>query len=99
MTEENPIVLGVDILKKILEFLPRNYSVSIAIEDTIFPVQTFDINDDYEEIILKWHDLDYTKSHRESIYVGNIRGVPDLIEENRRLKDKIKEYEEMMRND
>ena len=95
MTEKTPIILGVTTLKKILELLPQDYSVSIQINNTIFPAQTFEISDDYKEIILKWYDLDYTEGHKHITHVDDIKKIIlELQEENEQLKQQLKELKQ-----
>ena len=98
MTEKTPIVLGVDTLKKILELLPHNYSVALMINNTVFPAQTFEVNDDYEEIELKWQDLDYREGRKHIDHIDDIddikRIISELQEENEQLKQQLKELQE-----
>ena len=95
MSDKNSIVLGVDTLKKVLELLPQDYSVSIQINNTIFPAQTFDINDDYEEISLRWFDLDYSSSSKSISHIDDIKKIMlDLEKENKELKQQLKQYKE-----
>ena len=89
MTE---IGLGVDVLKKVLEQLPPHYSVAIQIDNTIWSANTFDISDDYEEILIKWCDLDYTIPRKDCFKIEDIRHqLKELQEENKQLKQQIKE--------
>ena len=95
MSDKNSVVLEVDTLKKILELLPQDYSVSIQINNTIFPAQTFDISDDYEEIILKWFDLDYSSSFKHILHIDDIKKTMLALEkENMELKQQLKQYKE-----
>lgn len=96
MSDKNSVVLGVDTLKKILELLPQDYSVSLQINNTIFPAQTFDISDDYEEIILKWLNLDYSSSFKHILNIDDIKKTMLALEkENMELKQQLKQYKEM----
>lgn len=98
MTDKNSIVLGVNTLKKVLELLPQDYSVSIQINNTIFPAQTFDISDDYEEIILKWFDLDYSSSSKQIFHIDDIKKIMlDLEKENNELKQSNKDAWNLIR--
>lgn len=90
MNEKNPIILGVNTLKKILELLPQDYSVSMQINNTIFPAQTFEIYDDCEEIILHWFDLDYTESQKPI----SIEDIKKIQKENKQLKQQLKELKQ-----
>ena len=89
MTE---IRLGVDVLKQVLERLPQNYAVAIQINNTVFSANTFDIDDDEEEICIKWCDLDYTVSQKDKVRIEDIRHrLKELQEENKQLKQQLDE--------